>query len=64
MERRLEEMLAIAHRIVDEGRTPTEGERARFRELEADVDQQPPEWRERFGSLIDRLASALEGLGI
>lgn len=64
MERRIEELLEIAHRIVEEGRSPTDDERRRFRKLEAEIETQPVEWRERFGGLIDRLASALEGLGI
>jgi hypothetical protein len=64
MEDRVEEMLAIAHRIVSEGRNPTDHERARFRALEREIRDQPSEWRERFADLLDRLASALEGMGI
>ena len=64
MEERIAKMLEIAHRIVEEGREPTEEERAQFRELEGSVREQSPEWKERFGDLIDRLAAALEGIGL
>lgn len=64
MEDRVEEMLAIAQRILEEGRRPTEAERSRFRELQGEMADQSPEWRERFADLVDRLAAALEGIGI
>ncbi|MDJ0522885.1 MAG: hypothetical protein QNJ90_12525 [Planctomycetota bacterium] len=64
MEERIAKMLEIAHRIVEEGRQPTEEERAQFRELEGNVREQSPEWKDRFGDLIDRLAAALEGIGL
>ena len=64
MEERITRMLEIAHRILEEGRAPTDAERERFRELEGSLDQQPTEWKERFKELIDRLAAALEGIGM
>ena len=64
MEERIAKMLEIAHRIVEEGRDATDEERALFRELEGSVDAQPPEWKDRFRDLIDRLAAALEGIGM
>ena len=64
MERRVEEMLEIAGRILGEGRKATEEERTRFKELSGEVEAQSPEWRERFADLIDRMAAALEGIGI
>lgn len=64
METRVDEMLEIAGRILAEGRKPTDAERARFMELRGEVESQPLEWRERFTDLVDRLAAALEGIGI
>ena len=64
MERRVEEMLEIAGHILQEGRKPTEEERARFQELSGALEEQPEEWRSRFSDLVDRLAAALEGIGI
>ena len=64
MERRVEEMLEIAARILGEGRKPTAEEQERFRELSNEVESQPEEWRDRFTELMDRLAAALEGMGI
>ncbi len=64
MERRIAEMLEIATQILEQGRKPTEDEQTRFRELAGDVETQPAEWRERFTDLVDRLAAALEGIGI
>ena len=64
MERRVEEMLEIASRILGEGRKPTEEERARFLELSGEVASQSPEWRAKFTDLVDRLAAALEGIGL
>ena len=64
MERRVDEMLEIAGRILAEGRKPTDEERARFLELSGEVKAQPAEWRERFADLVDRLAAALEGIGL
>lgn len=64
MEERIAKMLEIAHRIFEEGREATEEERTQFRELEGSVDAQPPEWKDRFKDLIDRLAAALEGIGM
>ena len=64
MEERVAQMLEIAHRIVAEGREPTEAERTLFRELESHVEAQPTEWKDRFADLVDRLAAALEGIGL
>ena len=64
MERRLAKMLEIASRILDEGREPTPEERAEFLALSAEVERQPAAWRNRFADLVDRLASALEGIGL
>jgi len=64
MEDRVARMLAIAHRIVEEGREPTEEERAQFRALEGEVKAQPAEWKDRWSDLVDRLAAALEGIGL
>jgi hypothetical protein len=64
VERRVEEMLEIASRILSEGRKATEEERERFQALAGHVEEQSPEWRARFADLIDRLAAALEGIGI
>lgn len=64
MEERVARMLEIAHRILEEGRAPTEAEQKLFRDLEGSVDQQPTEWKERFKDLVDRFAAALEGIGL
>jgi len=64
MEERIARMLEIAHRIVAEGREPTEAERTQFHELEGRLEAQPSEWKERFAELVDRLAAALEGMGL
>jgi hypothetical protein len=64
MEERLREMLRIAHEILDEGRAPTEVERARFKALETELAEEPADLAERFGDLVDRFAAALEGMGI
>ncbi len=64
MEDRVTRLLEIAHRILEEGRAPTEEERAQFRALESELAEQPTEWRERFADLVDRLAAALEGVGL
>jgi hypothetical protein len=64
VERRVEEMLEIAGRILGEGRKATEEERSRFKELSGEVEAQPAEWRNRFADLTDRLAAALEGIGL
>ena len=64
MEDRVVRMLEIAHRILEEGREPTEAERTLFRELEGHVEAQPTEWKERFKDLVDRFAAALEGIGL
>ena len=64
MEERISQMLEIAHRIIAEERPPTDAEKALFAELEGHVEAQPLEWKERFADLVDRFASALEGIGI
>ena len=64
MEERVAKMLEIAAKIVAERRRPTEQERAEFRALSGEVQAQSPEWRDRFADLIDRLAAALEGIGL
>lgn len=64
MEERVARMLEIASRILEEGRKPTDEERQRFRELQLELRVQPQEWTERFADLLDRVAAALEGMGI
>ena len=64
MEERVSKMLEIAARILEEGRKPTEAERAEFLALSGEVRAQSPEWRDRFADLVDRLAAALEGIGL
>ena len=57
-------MLEIATRIIDEGRKPTDEERTKFATLKSHLETQPIEWRERLADQINRLAFALEGIGI
>jgi len=64
MEDRVAKMLEIAARILEEGRRPTDEERAEFMALSGEVEAQPVEWRDRFADLVDRLAAALEGIGL
>ncbi len=64
MEERISQMLAIAQRIIAEGRQPTDEERRLFLELQGTVAAQPSEWKDRFADLIDRLAAAFEGVGL
>ncbi len=64
MDRRVEQMLEIATRILEEGRTPTEEERAQFHELHKALEKQPEDWRLRFSGLVNRFAEALESMGI
>ena len=64
MEDRIAQMLKIAHRIMDEGREPSDEERVLFHELEGKVQAQPAEWKERWSDLVDRLAAAFEGIGL
>ncbi len=64
MERRLEELLDLAERILRERRAPTEAERARFLALKDEVQRATAPWRERFADLVDRFAAALEGIGL
>ena len=64
MEDRVAKMLEIAARILEEGRRPTDEERAEFMTLSGEVEAQPAEWRDRFADLVDRLAAALEGIGL
>ncbi len=64
LEQDLSELLAIAAGIIEEGRKPTEKERTHFAELKARVDAAPATWRDRLSDGIDRLAAALEGMGL
>lgn len=64
LEQDLLEQLEIAEHIIREGRKPTEAERARFLELQSHMEGVSPDWRERLADAIDRLAAALEGMGI
>lgn len=64
MDTRVEKMLEIAAAILEEGRTPTDEERARFRALHEELEQQPEDWRVRFAGLVNRFAEALESIGI
>lgn len=64
LEKDLEQMLEIATRIIDQERKPTDAERERFNELRSHMERQPVEWRERLADQINRLAAALEGMGI
>jgi hypothetical protein len=64
IEDELRELTRIASRVMEEGRAPTEEERARFRELRAHLEEQPSTWRDRLRDEIDRFAAALEGMGI
>ena len=67
MESRLEEALAIAERIVAQGRRPTPAERERFlalREELAEDDDAKAGFEGRVADMLDRFAAALEGMGI
>lgn len=64
LEEELRELTRIAGAVMDEGRAPTEEERARFREFRAHLEKQPTTWRQRLADEIDRFAAALEGMGI
>jgi hypothetical protein len=63
-EEELQELLDIAERLIEEGRSPTDEERRRFQELQAHVERRDESWRTRWRDEIDRLAAALEGMGI
>lgn len=64
MEKELDEMLELATTIMQEGRKPTEAERARFLELKKHIGKVAPDWKARLVDQIDRLAAMLEGMGI
>ena len=64
LERELTEALEIAARIAEAGRAPTAAEKKRFQEIRGHLTKQPVDWRSRLADEIDRLASALEGMGI
>jgi hypothetical protein len=63
-EKELRELTEIAARVMEEGRAPTEEERARFHTLKQHLAGQPTTWRTRLADEIDRFAAALEGMGI
>jgi hypothetical protein len=64
VERELRELLEIAGRVMEEGRAPTAEERARFLAIRPHLEKGSPGWRARLSDEIDRLAAALEGMGI
>ena len=64
LEKELTEALDIAARIAEAGRAPTDAEKKRFLEIRGHVTKQPSDWRSRLADEIDRLAAALEGIGI
>lgn len=64
IEKELRELTAIAARVMEEGRAPTDEERTRFQRLKKNLEGQQPSWRTRLADEIDRFAAALEGIGI
>ena len=64
IEKELRELTELAARVMEEGRAPTAEERARFAELKAKLAAQPADWKTRLADEIDRIAAALEGMGI
>jgi hypothetical protein len=64
LEKELREALDIAARIAESGRAPTDAERKRFLEIRGHLQKQDAGWQARLADEIDRLASALEGMGI
>jgi len=64
LEQDLKELLDIAERLVEENRAPTDEERERFTTLDEHIRGAHPDWRERLADQINRLAAALEGIGI
>jgi hypothetical protein len=64
VEKELSALMAIAGKVMEEGRAPTDEERERFRRLKAALEAQPSTWRARLADEIDRFAAALEGIGI
>ena len=64
VEKELAELTAIAARVMEEGRAPTDEERARFLALQSRLETQPTDWRSRFQDQIRRFAAAFEGMGI
>ncbi len=64
VEKELAELTEIAGRVMEEGRAPTEAERARFLDLKQRIEEQPTDWRERLADKIRRFAAAFEGMGI
>ncbi len=64
IEKELRELTELAAKVMEEGRAPTEEERKRFGELKAKLESQPADWRTRLADEIDRIAAALEGMGI
>lgn len=64
IEKDLQDMLEIAGRIIEDGRKPTEEERRRFLTLKTEVEEQDANLQGRWADMIDRLAAALESMGI
>ena len=64
IEKELRELTELAAKVMEEGRAPTEEERKRFAELKTNLENQPSDWRTRLADEIDRIAAALEGMGI
>lgn len=64
IEKELRELTELAAKVMEEARAPTEEERKRFAELKAKLESQPADWRTRLADEIDRIAAALEGMGI
>ena len=64
IEKELRELTELAAKVIEEGRAATAEERVRFAELKAKLQRQPADWRTRLADEIDRIAAALEGMGI
>lgn len=64
IEKELAQLTEIAARVMEEGRAPTDEERARFLELKSQLEKRPADWRSRLQDEIRRFAAALEGMGI
>jgi hypothetical protein len=64
VERKVAELLRLAGEILEEGRTPSAEELARYRALKAELEASDAPWRDRWAELVDRLAAGLEGMGI
>ena len=64
LKQELQALTEIASKVMEEGRAPTEEERARFLELRASLEGQSQTWRTLLHDELDRFAAALEGMGI